>query len=455
MYFQMIESREEYENFLIKNNNEDLLVNLVLLDDREHPCTSSPSIVFFGNLRTEEIYHIVINHQDSPRIVDVPELIRDISKFHGRLFVLDKKSFIQHLPLKNVIDINLGLHLKNDKVINLLELETTAHKYIRQNYYTYPLLNKVVPLVKHQEVMSKILDKFNNLYKSLIFNEKYFLEINNVVIETLSELETNGIYVDREKFKKHFNATVDSNGLVYSQYNLHTATGRPSNRFGGVNYAALNKDDGSRECFVSRFGNDGTMVMVDYSAFHHRIICELTNFKLPINVDFYKYLAKLCFKKDEVDQQDMADAKALSWKQLYGGVEDQYSHIQYFYNLKGFIDEHWKLFESKGYVTTPIFGRKITKEHVPDANPNKLFNYILQGTETEIAVPILGKVNGFLRSKKSKSVLYTYDSILFDVHNSELDLIKTDVVDIMKDNNRFPIKCYVGKSYAELKQIDL
>ena len=49
-------------------------------------------------------------------------------------------------------------------------------------------------------------------------------------------------------------------GLVYSEYNPYTTTGRPSNRFGGTNFAALNKTDGSREKYISRF--DGGMLVI-------------------------------------------------------------------------------------------------------------------------------------------------------------------------------------------------
>jgi hypothetical protein len=406
------------------------------------------------NFKTKELYHFGINHQDVPCIIELTKFIRDISKFNGRLFVLDKKSFIQHIPIKSVLDLNLGLHLENKNPISLLDYETNAHRFIRQNYYTYSFLNKVIPLMKHREMVSNIFNKIEKVIDYKVFQEKYFLKINSLIIEALSELETNGIFVDSKKFKKYFDTTVGSDGYVFSQYNLLTSTMRPSNRFGGVNYAALNKEDGSRECFVSRFFDDGMMVMIDYSAFHPRIICELTNFKLSIDIDFYEYLAKLCFKKENIDQQDMDDIKALTFRQLYGGVEDKYSHIQYFYNLKSFIDDNWNQFKQKGYATTPIFKRKINNLQ-QESNPNKLLNYILQATEAEIAVPILGKVNEFLRDKRSKAVLYTYDSILFDAHNSELETIKKDIVDIMKDNNRFPIKCYTGKSYAGLKQIVL
>ncbi len=42
-------------------------------------------------------------------------------------------------------------------------------------------------------------------------------------------------------------------GIEWTEYHPYTLTSRPSNNFGGINYAALNKDDGSRDRFVSRF----------------------------------------------------------------------------------------------------------------------------------------------------------------------------------------------------------
>lgn len=447
----MIDSENEYRSFLKDNWSDDLFLHVVFTDDKDHPCVSTPSIIFIYNFRTEILYHLSIDHQDAPKIVDLNRFSEDISKFSGKIFVLDKKSIIQHIFLgKKIYDINLGFNLKSDKFIITKDFETNAHRFVNGNFYTYRSLNKVVPLMKHREMVHNISTKIKLFINNHIFQDKSFLRINNDIIEPLSETESNGIYVDVDKFKSHFDATVH-NGYVYSQYNLLTVTGRPSNRFGGVNYAALNKEDGSRECFVSRFHENGTMVMIDYSSFHPRIICELTNFKLGHDVDFYNYIAKMCFKKQEVDEQDVLEAKRLTFRQLYGGVEDEYANVQYFYNLKGYIDTHWKEFLEKGYTTTPIFGRKITNKQIKEPNPCKLFNYILQATETEIAVPILGKVNKFLRDKKSKTVLYTYDSILFDVHNDELNSIKTDIVSIMKDGDRFPIKCYVGKSYADLK----
>jgi hypothetical protein len=66
--------------------------------------------------------------------------------------------------------------------------------------------------------------------------------------------------------------------------------------------------------------------MVDYSAFHPHIICELTNFNISNDVDFYAYMAKLCFKKDMIDDEDIKKAKGLTFRQLYGGVEEEYRY---------------------------------------------------------------------------------------------------------------------------------
>ena len=61
-----------------------------------------------------------------------------------------------------------------------------------------------------------------------------------------------------------------------------------------------------------------------------------------------------------------------------------------------------------------------------DINPQKLFNYLLQNLETSTNVLIVWDIIKLLKNKKTKIVLYTYDSILLDYHNDDnvLELIK-------------------------------
>jgi hypothetical protein len=140
-------------------------------------------------------------------------------------------------------------------------------------------------------------------------------------------------------------------------------------------------------------------------------------------------------------------------RQLYGGVEEKYENIKYFSNLKEFKNWNWQFFKENGYVLTPTFRRKITDQHLKDANPEKLFNYILQATETEVALSAVHWVNKYLRDKKTKAVLYTYDSLLFDFHKSDGPKVLTDIMNIMMMGKRFPIKVYKGESYDSVIQI--
>jgi DNA polymerase I-like protein with 3'-5' exonuclease and polymerase domains len=268
----------------------------------------------------------------------------------------------------------------------------------------------------------------------------------------LADLESNGIYVNAECFNKHFDAKVNPNGLVYSQYNVYTSTGRPSNHFDNVNYAALNKDDGVRSCFVSRYGDKGFMMLVDYSAFHPRIICNLVNFPLSIDEDIYKYLGEMYLKR-KVTEYDMEEIKSVTMRQLYGGVEEKYEGIKYFASLKEFMNDNWNFFKNNGYVLTPMFKRKITDKHLHDPNPAKLFNYILQATESEVAISALRWINNYLIGKKTKAVLYTYDSILFDFYKPDGHEVVGNIMELMMVAKKFPIKVYMGLSYNSVSQI--
>jgi len=266
----------------------------------------------------------------------------------------------------------------------------------------------------------------------------------------LGECEGQGLQIDSRAFGEHFDGTVATLGKVYTQYYFYTATGRPSNRFGGINYAALNKDDGSRRAFVSKFGQNGKLVLIDYSTFHPRILGFLTGYQLPLDVDIYEYLAKLYFNKTIVDEMDIADAKKITFRQFFGGVEEKYSHIKYLAHMKSFIDTHWHFFNEHGYVETPFFKRKITAKHIQQPKPATVFNYIMQASEGEISIPVLGQVNQFLRDKQTKAVLYTYDSILLDCCLDDGPILLS-VQNIMSLDGKFPMKIYVGDNYHDME----
>ena len=274
------------------------------------------------------------------------------------------------------------------------------------------------------------------------------------MIDNLNILESNGLYLDLDIFNQYFaDKNVDINdGFVYTEYNIYTSTGRPSNKFHSINYSALKKDDGCRKSFITRFGQNGSLFLIDYSAYHPHIVSKLINYNLPDNA--YNYLGTFYFKKDILSKEELAESKVLTFQAMYGHLTDDILEIPFFKKMKDYIDNRWIFFNKHGYIETPIFKRKITSETIQNPNPNKLFNYILQASELEFMMESLSDVNRYLKNKESKAILYTYDSILFDVSNNDGIGIYDELLKIMRGyTNKFPVKSYKGNSYGTLENI--
>jgi hypothetical protein len=109
-------------------------------------------------------------------------------------------------------------------------------------------------------------------------------------------------------------------------------------------------------------------------------------------------------------------------------------------------------FNRIGWIETPM-GRKLSKSNLRDMNSNKLFNYLLQATETELNMSILSKLVKYLEDKESKMVLYTYDSYLLDIHPNEINVLKD--LKILIEGNGFPTKVEWGDRYSQLSHIDI
>lgn len=221
----------------------------------------------------------------------------------------------------------------------------------------------------------------------------------------------------------------------YTEYHPFTLTGRPSNHFNNINYAALNKDDGSRKRFVSRHKN-GFLLEIDLSGFHLYLIYMILG--QPFPADVYETLAQY--------YPTGVDPKNYTFKQIYGGIDENLREIEPFksiVNLQRGIFETYK----QGKLKTFLFERPIRLEGLTQT---KLFNYMLQNLETEFNARLLNEINQRLDAKETKLILYTYDSFLFDF---SLNDGKETLTEIKQIFNEIPFHLKVGKNYHELKLI--
>ena len=247
-------------------------------------------------------------------------------------------------------------------------------------------------------------------------------------------IEQAGIKVDNTLYQHYFDKGTND-GYVYTQYNFNTTTTRPSNRYGGVNYSALNKENGERKCFKPR--ND-LFIEMDISAYHPTLLASECNFSFD-DVDIHKSFAKMY-------GVDYKKSKEITFKQIYGGIWKEYKELPFFKKVKVYTNKLWEEFQTKGYIECPISKYKFERDKLDNMNPQKLLNYLLQNLETSTNVLIIWDIFKLLRGKNTKLVLYVYDSFLLDYDESETEILE-QIKEIFKQRN-LQIKTKTGKDYS-------
>jgi len=406
------ESQLNHLRTLIEKN--DCIVFQLNSDTNLHSIENNISLVYI--YVDNEEFMLPVNHSES--ILKTTSITTE-----KNVWVLDKKSY-QHNPFiksKNVKDLNYSYYLKNNTPFDVSSYLTNAHHFYNRIHYDKSNVNDVIPLVKHYEYFSTIRKELQD----------YKIDNDELILEVLHEIEKSGLQ------------TIDK--MVYSEYNPFTSTGRPSNRFGGMNFAALNKSDGSREKFVSRF-KDGVLVEFDFDAYHPRLIGDIVGYEFP-KTSGHEHLAKTY-------GLNYNEGKALTFKYLYGGISDEIVENPFFSKVNTYINELWSVYKGSEFVESYIYSRKIIKKNLSDMNPNKLFNYMVQLLETENNIKILNNLIPKIKNYNSKLILYNYDSFLFDFDykNDGLDYLKK-VKDILECSGKFPTTSTMGDNYHEMQDI--
>ena len=417
----IVESKKQIEDFLENYKKKDCIIIPVESDSNKHPRQTRLSFIYINTF--EEEYILPINHNDCLNI-EVLNLSADTQKY-----TYDKKKLLHFLDLQNVIDVNLLNYMNTGKPIDIDDLDTNAHSFLKMKYYKKDNINDVIPIMKHVEKCRKIV---NVLKDTIEKNIQYVnLSYNNQILDDLRFIEGNGLQ------------TVD--GMVYSEYNLFTSTGRPSNRFGGINFAALNKKDGSRKQFVSRFKN-GVLVEMDFDAYHLRLIADKVKYSFPKG-SVHEHMAKFY-------GVDYEEAKGLSFQYLYGYIPQDVIQINpYFSRVEDYIKKLWNEYNSREFIVSDIYKRQIFKKNLSDMNANKLFNYTIQLMETENNMRVLTALIPEIKDYKSKLILYSYDSFLLDFNMEDgLDYLNK-VKRILEQDGKYPVKVSWGINYHEMKDI--
>jgi len=398
MYW-LIEEQEQLE-VLLNSGYKEAFIEIIPFNNNIHPAQNNVSLVYIRPLLASKGYMLCIYHSEALNGVNTH--VNTILQKFDKLYCRDKKEVLHYFPLKALYDIN-------PPPTTYIPPTTPTHDLYYRQHSDNPELNLIIPIVKHYEVCEMI---FRDLKANInIEKTKYYEFFNNKVSVVFNAIERNGIRVHNETFSGYFHE-IDSE-YTHTQYNLRTTTTRPSNKFKNVNYAALNKENGCRKSFIPR---NSKFVEIDISAYHPSLAANLIDYNFTTS-DIHSHFAALY-------KVDYKKAKELTFKQLYGGVFKNYKHLEFFQKIEKYVGDNWSKFESEGYIECPVSGYIYKKEKLDNMNPQKLFNYVLQNLETSTNVLILWDMCRILRGYKTKLVLYTYDSFLFDYDEEEVELLE-------------------------------
>lgn len=432
----IVQSVTDLEKIKNKLEHETAYVLPVFVDQHLHPAAnqlSSLHILFDDN----EYVCIPINHPDGiPLNIDITN--------SRKLVTLYKRELLHAYPKleqSRVEDLATILHLSAKTIPEIREYYTPVIQRTLQQFQ-FKNLHLSVPLVLWMEYAHNLLGYIRDKYRVQKPNGYEF--VNNTIIPTLTTIEKSGIHVDLPVFKEHFQKSVNSvkNMMTYTEYNPYTSTGRPSNKFAGINFAALNKNTGVRAAFDSRYGDDGLLIQLDYEAFHLRLVANQLNYELPAT-SVHKHLAEQYYNSNNITDEQYEASKARTFAIMYGMNEDV-GNVEFFKNVRKYTEHLWEVYQDLGFVVSKT-GKKII---VDDPSPNKVFNYMVQWMETEEAMTRISSVCEFLDGMLTKPVLYTYDALLLDLHRSEAALLPR--IRKLLENNIYPTRVYKGKNYENL-----
>ncbi len=440
----IVDDSKELDSLLQDIKKEEIVLVVPILTDHQlHPSINKISCIYVYS--SNEIEFIVPIHH-TEQITGFKEHLNKLLELES-IFVHDKKLWLQMGGNNKVYDVKSLWWYTYNEAYDDNHYYTAAHHFYWRRHTNLQHVNTIIPLMKHVEMCQKI----RKYAMPMIVNSKLsdsYKKFNTYYPKIFADIESNGMQVN-DSFKMKELITT---GRVYSNYHYHTTTGRPSNAFRGFNFAAMNKQDGTRDAFCSRFEN-GALVEFDFDAYHVRLIARLIGYKLPKG-SIHTYFGKFYFGTDKLTSDQYEQSKQITFRLLYGHIEKEFLKIPFFQEVNDFVYSLWNEWKIKGCIQTPILKRPLCKDSLSDMNQNKLFNYYLQALETEFTANRLNQLSHLLKGYKTCIVLYTYDSVLFDVpiHNAKEILPK---IKSCLEGNDFPVKCKVGNIYSKMNDIVL
>jgi hypothetical protein len=447
---RFVEDKFEFQHFLEEYRKRSNKIYVRLSDEEKHAMNNRISFIYVFSEKNEWV--INVNNGDGLGIK--VEALTELLNTKHRQFVFNLKSVHHLLPFTNAIDMDLARFVEYG--YHDIELgDTQLNQFYKSKFKGEAYLNDSIPMMKQLELIERYMLKCSA--STTKNSDKFIMDAT----EALNYIEHSGLKVD-EEYRLTFNPVhITNDNMVYTEYNLMTSTLRPSNRHGGVNYAALKKDTGVRKAFISRF-EDGELISCDFEAYHPRLLLDIIyQTKLNSNVDIKEMKWMMDFYGSRLDFytwigkqmgiDDRGEVKQIIFQNLYGGIRSELLHIPYFKEIQTLTDLLYETVKKNKCLFTHSYHVQFNEDRFEPINPAKVLNYYIQSYETERNIRKILDIKDILKGKLTKLILYTYDAFVFDVHPTEKQYLYSDIIPILRGGfGRYEVKTTTGKNYDEL-----
>ena len=270
----------------------------------------------------------------------------------------------------------------------------------------------------------------------------------------------------KDKINKKIDYRFDKNNIfhtpVYS--NKRTITGRITT-ISRYNVQSLPKNTNDRKNIISRF-NNGRIVVFDYISFESRIalyFCDDQDYIYKNYLkDFHYEIAKIIYQRDYVNIEEREFSKIINLSILYGASKNNIiKKIQFannpeyiYYKIRDFLypivqkSEKIKKQERQfGYIIND-WGTIVYVEKNYAA-----FNNYIQSIAVEIIVDKIMEIKKILTNYKSKFLFQVHDSLVFDIHPEEKELVNILAKNISNYKwMKFATNYSYGNNFKELSE---
>lgn len=319
--------------------------------------------------------------------------------------------------------------------------------------------------------LQKVL--FEDLNLDAVKKNKTGLSTDHRVLELLKgKHEIIDFLLEHRKFSKLLGTYVDPlptlihpiTGRIHTSYNQTiAATGRLSSTDPNLQNIPIKDKEGRmiRKGFVAEEGYQ--LLSLDYSQIELRIMAHVSEDRNMIEayekgLDIHARTASALFGviESDVTPEMRNKAKVVNFSVIYGTTayglaenlkiekrEAAFFIDRYFSNYPGvreYMDKISTECFEKGYVET-IYGRrryipeiKSTKRQEVEGAKRIAINSPIQGTSADLIKAAMIEIHSFLQKKKCRSrlLLQVHDELVFEVHNSERELIYDTAKKIME-----------------------